>query len=63
MSSKLRVECFGCKDDCSLEAAVNKWLTENSDVEVIDIKFSVSSCVDDRNIYEVYSALILYKYI
>ena len=56
----VKVECFSGNSEISLESQVNEWL-ENNNVDIIDIKFSSAACVDELNIYDQYSVLIIYK--
>ena len=60
MGNNIRVECIAAGDDIDLENEINEWILEN-DVEIIDIKFSSSSCVENEKVYYDYSALIIYK--
>jgi hypothetical protein len=60
MGSNIRVECFAAESDIDLEDEINKWISDNN-VEIIDIKFSSSMCVDETRIYYDYGALIIYK--
>lgn len=61
MYKNVKVECFGDDEDFKLEDSVNEWLNKNMDKDIIDIKFSNSICVDERKVYEIYSAFIIYK--
>ena len=55
----MKVKVFDEEHEKDLETEVNKFLNEN-DVDVIDIKYQVSSCVfSDEQIY-CFSAMIVY---
>lgn len=60
MGSNIRVECFTAESDIDLEDEINKWMSDNN-VDIVDIKFSSAICLDERNIYYDYGALIIYK--
>ena len=49
----------------NIEREINAWLAQNSDKEIIDIKFSSHSNVvgtaDDFNGDDAYSAMVIYK--
>lgn len=54
----MKVKLFDFEDESDLEKEINKFLTD--DMEVIDIKYSVSSCVfSDEQIF-CFSAMIIY---
>ena len=60
----LQVKAFTHCDEAKLEAAMNKWLENEKDAEVFDIKFSVSSTTvkDEYEVaYDTYAALIIYR--
>lgn len=51
-------------DTCNIDSAINAWIREHQDVEVVDIKYSVSTYPGDEinNVAGVYSgALLIYK--
>ena len=54
----MKVKVFDLEDESDLENEVNNFL--NNNIEVIDIKYSVSSCVfSDEQIF-CFSAMIIY---
>jgi len=54
----MHVKIFDLEDEKDLEKEVNEFL--DNDIEVIDIKYSVSSCVfSDEQIF-CFSAMIMY---
>ena len=54
----MKVKIFDLEDEGDLEREVNNFL--NGDMEVIDIKYSVSSCVfSDEQIF-CFSAMVIY---
>ena len=56
----MKVKLFDLEDEEDLEKEINDFLDSNSDIEVIDIKYSVSSCVfSDEQIF-CFSAMIIY---
>ena len=55
----MKVKIFDLEDEIDLEKAVNSFLTDN-DIEVVDIKYSVSSSIfSDEQIF-CFSAMIIY---
>jgi hypothetical protein len=52
----MRVKGFEKSSMDKLEQTINKWLEENLNAEVIDIKYAYG-----RGISDVFSALIIYK--
>jgi hypothetical protein len=52
----MRVKGFEERSMDKLEQIVNKWLEENLNAEVIDIKYDYG-----RGMSDVFSALIIYK--
>lgn len=60
MGNNIRVECIASEEDSDLEDEINEWILKNN-VDVIDIKFSSSSCVDNEKVHYDYSALIIYR--
>lgn len=60
MGNNIRVECIASEDDINLEDEINEWILKNN-VDIIDIKFSSSSCINNKKIYYDYSALIIYR--
>ena len=60
MVIKVKVKVFDESHEKDLESAVNDFLDE-TDKEIIDIKFQVSVAIDhDEQVY-CFSAMILYK--
>lgn len=57
----MQVKVFDEEHEDDLTDALNAFLKEESDIEVIDIKFSTAcSIVEDEQIY-CFSALLLYR--
>ena len=54
----VKVKIFDFEDEGDLEKAINNFL--NDDMEVIDIKYSVSSCVFSEEQIFCFSAMIIY---
>ena len=55
----MKVKLFDLEDESDLEKEINSFLDTN-DIEVIDIKYSISSCVfSDEQIF-CFSAMIIY---
>lgn len=52
----MQVKGFAKNTIEKLEKAINEWLNEHTDVEIIDIKYDY-----DRGMTNVFSALIIYK--
>ena len=55
----MKVKIFDLEDESDLEKEINKFL-DNNDIEVIDIKYQVSSSIfSDEQIF-CFSAMIIY---
>lgn len=54
----MKVKLFDFEDESDLEKAINSFLDE--DKEVIEIKYSVSSCVFSEEQIFCFSAMIIY---
>ena len=55
----MKVILFDLEDETDLEKEINKFL-DNNDIEVVDIKYSVSSSIfSDEQIF-CFSAMIIY---
>lgn len=54
----MKVKLFDFEDEGDLEKAVNSFLDD--DKEVVDIKYSVSSCVFSEEQIFCFSAMIIY---
>ena len=54
----MKVKLFDFEDESDLEKAVNSFLDDNK--EVVDIKYSVSSCVFSEEQIFCFSAMIIY---
>ena len=55
----MKVKLFDLEDEEDLEKEINDFLDKN-EIEVVDIKFSVSSCVfSDEQIF-CFSAMLIY---
>lgn len=55
----MKVKIFDLEDESDLEKEVNKFL-DNEDIEVIDIKYSVSSSIYSEEQIFCFSAMIIY---
>lgn len=58
MVNNMKVKIFDFEDESDLEKEVNNFL--NNDIEVVDIKYSVSSCVFSEEQIFCFSAMIIY---
>ena len=56
----MKVKIFDLEDEGDLEKAVNNFLKENDDIEVIDIKYQVSSSIYSEEQIFCFSAMIIY---
>lgn len=56
----MKVKLFDESHELDLEKSINKFLNEN-EVELIDIKFQVSTSVSGEDQIYCFSALILYR--
>lgn len=54
----MKVKVFDCDNEEDLENAINGFL--DSEIEVFDIKFQVSSCIFGEEQIYCFSALIMY---
>ena len=54
----MKVKLFDLEDESDLEKEVNKFL--ESDIEVVDIKYSVSSSIFSEEQIFCFSAMIIY---
>lgn len=54
----MKVKIFDFEDEGDLEKAINGFIKEN--IEVIDIKYSVSSCIFSEEQIFCFSAMIIY---
>lgn len=57
---KVKVKIFDESHELDLEVKINKFLNEN-DIELIDIKYQVSTSIFSEEQIYCFSALILYK--
>ena len=55
----MKVKIFDLEDETDLEKEVNQFLS-NEDIEVIDIKYSVSSSIFSEEQIFCFSAMIIY---
>lgn len=55
----MKVKIFDLEDESDLEKAVNDFLSDN-DIEVVDIKYSVSSSIYSEEQIFCFSAMIIY---
>lgn len=55
----MKVKLFDLEDETDLEKEINNFI-ENNDIEIIDIKYSVSSCVFSEEQIFCFSAMIIY---
>ena len=55
---KVKVKLFDFEDESDLEKAINSFLDD--DKEIVDIKYSVSSCVFSEEQIFCFSAMIIY---
>lgn len=54
----MKVKLFDYEDETDLEKAINDFIDD--DMEIIDIKYSVSSCVFSEEQIFCFSAMIIY---
>lgn len=54
----MKVKLFDFEDETDLEKAINSFIKD--DMEVIDIKYSVSSCIFSEEQIFCFSAMIIY---
>lgn len=55
---KMKVKLFDFEDESDLEKAINGFIDD--DMEIVDIKYSVSSCVFSEEQIFCFSAMIIY---
>lgn len=60
MGDIMMVKVFDESDELDLEDDINKFI-EEEDIEIIDIKFSVSNSVYSEEQLYCFSALVMYK--
>lgn len=58
---KLKVKLFDEAHEVDLENSINSYLSNNEDIEVVDIKFSVSCSIFGEDQIYCFSAMILYR--
>lgn len=56
---KMKVKIFDLEDEKDLEKEINSFLNDN-DIEVVDIKYSVSSSIYSEEQIFCFSAMIIY---
>lgn len=56
----MKVKLFDENHEADLEDAINDFLSDNN-IEVIDIKYQISTMYDYKDQIYCYSAMILYK--
>ena len=59
MVIEMKVKIFDLEDESDLEKEINSFLDDN-DIEVVDIKYSVSSSVFSEEQIFCFSAMIIY---
>ena len=57
----LFVKIFDCDTEIDLEIAINDFLLENKDLNLKDIKYSVSTFYDGREQIYCFSALLIFQ--
>ena len=57
----MKVKLFDESHEKDLESSINKFLGENEEIEVIDIKFQTSISVFSEEQVYCFSAMILYR--
>ena len=62
MVIEMKVKIFDLEDESDLEKEINSFLDDN-DIEVVDIKYSVSSSVFSEEQIFCFSAMIIYSII
>ena len=58
--SCMKVKIFDCEDEKDLEEDVNNFIKDD-DIEIIDIKYQVSTGIFSEEQIYCFSALIIYK--
>ena len=56
----MKVKIFDLEDEGDLEKAINNYIKENDDIEIIDIKYQVSSSIYSEEQIFCFSAMIIY---
>ena len=57
---EMKVKLFDLEDEEDLEKAINSFIKENDNIEIVDIKYQVSSSIySDEQIF-CFSAMIIY---
>ena len=56
----MKVKIFDLEDEGDLEKAINNFIKENDDIEIIDIKYQVSSSIYSEEQIFCFSAMIIY---
>ncbi len=60
IGDKMKVKIFDLEDEGDLEKAINNFIKENDDIEIIDIKYQVSSSIYSEEQIFCFSAMIIY---
>ena len=56
----MKVKIFDLEDESDLEKAINNFIKENDDIEIVDIKYQVSSSIYSEEQIFCFSAMIIY---
>ena len=56
----MKVKIFDLEDEEDLEKAINSFLQKNDDIEIVDIKYQVSSSIFSEEQIFCFSAMIVY---
>ncbi len=59
IGDNMRVKIFDLEDESDLEKEINRFINDN-DIEIIDIKYAVSSSVFSEEQIFCFSAMIIY---
>ena len=59
VGDNMKVKLFDLEDETDLEKEINSFISSN-DIEIVDIKYSVSSCVFSEEQIFCFSAMIIY---
>ena len=57
----MKIKIFDESHEKDLEESINKFIKEKEDIEIIDIKFSVSASLYGEEQIYCFSALLMYK--
>lgn len=57
----MKIKIFDESHEKDLEEAINNFIKEKEDIEIIDIKFSVSASLYGEEQIYCFSALLMYK--